>query len=495
MQLNLRPAPLTELSGLVASAGVLVINLRWNLPDPIDNYLCSQVWVNTVNDRETATQLATVYGNNYDHNVMDATRRYYWVRQIDKWVRPSVNFTGPASASASLIVNTVLSDGVFDLNSTKIVGQLSTGQITGLGALATMSRVDVSSVNNLGRLATANQVYANEIGAGTLAAGVAYVGTVNANQVNAGTFTGHYYRTSSSFPRIDINSGGNNLLKVYDSGGSELVTMGGTGSGYVNVKTNSGIYYGMYSESSGILPALAAKSTSSSSVSAAAYFTASAGAGIEVSSSSGNAIKIIGGGNGIVQTGGGVNWLNGLNPSVDNTYSLGGSTFKWSAIYASSSTITTSDIRTKTEIQPTDLGLDFILDLYSIKFKQKVAENIVQDNFVEVSPEKSVVDDFGNLTLVAKAVIENHQIITPRPGQRDHYGFLAHQVKETLDKYGASNASIWCLSDPTDPDSQQALRHEGLISPLVKSVQELHAIVKAQGDLIAQLQAKLAENP
>ena len=78
-----------------------------------------------------------------------------------------------------------------NLGSTQVTGNLSTGNITGLGALATQNTVNgATQVTNLGNLAYANQIAANQIGAGTLAAGVVYAGTVNASNVNGGTLTG-----------------------------------------------------------------------------------------------------------------------------------------------------------------------------------------------------------------------------------------------------------------------------------------------------------------
>ena len=82
--------------------------------------------------------------------------------------------------------------------SSQVTGQLSSGNVTGLGALALLNTVNLSTqttgalngqtqVTNLGTLAYANAIAANQIGAGTLAAGVIYSGTINADKINAGT--------------------------------------------------------------------------------------------------------------------------------------------------------------------------------------------------------------------------------------------------------------------------------------------------------------------
>lgn len=119
-----------------------------------------------------------------------------------------------------------------DVPASRIIGQLSTGQISGLGALALLNQVNLGTsqvsgnlpnsqvsglgslatqnavngltqVTNLGNLAFVNQLAANQIGAGTLAAGVIYAGTISANQVTAGTISasvvlnGNYFYSGS----------------------------------------------------------------------------------------------------------------------------------------------------------------------------------------------------------------------------------------------------------------------------------------------------------
>ena len=83
----------------------------------------------------------------------------------------------------------------------QVTGHLASSSVSGLGALALLNTVNLSSqttgalngqtqVTNLGTLAFANAIAANQIGAGTLAAGVVYAGVVNASQVTAGTLNG-----------------------------------------------------------------------------------------------------------------------------------------------------------------------------------------------------------------------------------------------------------------------------------------------------------------
>ena len=119
-----------------------------------------------------------------------------------------------------------------------------------------------------------------------------------------------------------------------------------------------------------------------------------------------------------------------LNPVGDNTQTLGDSGARWAAIWSASGTIQTSDARHKTAIAPTDLGLDFIRLLAPVRFEWKGGDG------------------------------------------RSHYGLIAQQVAEVaagLDTDFGGHV----LANPSDPQSQQALRYDQFIAPLVRAVQEL----------------------
>jgi hypothetical protein len=226
-----------------------------------------------------------------------------------------------------------------------------------------------------------------------------------------------------------------------------------------------------------------------------AFSATSSGSGAAIKTnggSSGNALVIAGGINGIVQTGGGGNFLRTIVASSDAAYDLGGPSNRFVNVYATSGTITTSDERTKYDIQSSDLGLDFINDLEPVRFKQLVAENIVTDNWVELEPAKEFPDDFGNLVQLA-AVVENQPIITPRKGTRFHYGLKADQVRAALMKHKASDSAIWVLTDKNDPKSMQALRYDQLITPTIRAVQQVDDRVDAHQEEIDGLKATIAD--
>ena len=140
----------------------------------------------------------------------------------------------------------------------------------------------------------------------------------------------------------------------------------------------------------------------------------------------------------------------------DSAWSIGSASFRWNYIYSSHSTINTSDARIKNSIEPSALGLNFINALNPVSFK-------MNQGTVE-----HVVDDKGEL------------IFTPVAGKRRHYGFIAQEVKETIESLGLDPAldfAGWTLDDANDPDSRQGLVYDYFISPLVKAVQELSAKV------------------
>lgn len=126
-----------------------------------------------------------------------------------------------------------------------------------------------------------------------------------------------------------------------------------------------------------------------------------------------------------------------LRPAADNAQTLGTSAARWSAVWSATGTIQTSDMRQKTDIVETDLGLDFILALNPVKYRWIVG---------------------GNESGAARA------------GRRTHYGLLAQEVLTAL---GGRDFGGHILAEPGDPDSEQGLRYDAFIAPLVKAVQQL----------------------
>jgi hypothetical protein len=128
-------------------------------------------------------------------------------------------------------------------------------------------------------------------------------------------------------------------------------------------------------------------------------------------------------------------------PYYNNDVALGvisPSTLRYTTTYLVNNPNVSSDFRLKEDIQESPLGLNFINDLRPIKFKWK---------------ERNKEGD---------------------PGVRDHYGFIAQEVKQTLDNHGVyDTAALWAVDRLEDEESHQALVYNEFVSPIVKAIQEL----------------------
>lgn len=122
-----------------------------------------------------------------------------------------------------------------------------------------------------------------------------------------------------------------------------------------------------------------------------------------------------------------------FRPATDNTITLGASGARWSAIWSATGTIQTSDARQKRDIAPSDLGLDFVLALNPVQYRY-------------------------------------------RSGGRCHYGLLAQQVQTAL---AGRDFAGHVLADPANADSEQGLRYDAFVAPLIAAIQELSARLAA----------------
>lgn len=117
-----------------------------------------------------------------------------------------------------------------------VTGQLASGNVSGLGALALLNTVSLnpapgSPVTVIGTLA------ADRVGIGTLAVGVQYAGQINASQINAGSFSGKTF-TGGTFTGAEFqttNNGGyvfasGSKMSLYDNGGAERGYLSAAGS-------------------------------------------------------------------------------------------------------------------------------------------------------------------------------------------------------------------------------------------------------------------------
>ena len=131
----------------------------------------------------------------------------------------------------------------------------------------------------------------------------------------------------------------------------------------------------------------------------------------------------------------------GLYPSYDDTYDLGHASFRWDDVYATNGTIQTSDVRLKELITPITLGLDFVNDLNPVSYKWK-------------KKKEDKVD-------------------------QTHYGIIAQEVMETLEKYGISSVEEFGgITYEGGEEDYYGARYTEFIPMLIKAVQELSDEVK-----------------
>jgi hypothetical protein len=141
---------------------------------------------------------------------------------------------------------------------------------------------------------------------------------------------------------------------------------------------------------------------------------------------------------------------------------------RWRNVFLINNPNVSSDARYKNDIQVSDLGLDFIKRITPRKYK------------LNTRSVKPVIDEDGNEVLNENSDKPVTEPDINDPGVRNHYGFVAQEIKEVLDEFGIyDSAAFWALADKDNPDSKQALLYEQLISPLTKAVQELSDMVES----------------
>ena len=165
-------------------------------------------------------------------------------------------------------------------------------------------------------------------------------------------------------------------------------------------------------------------------------------------------------------------------PYLEAANDLGLSSYRWRNVRYYGALTTTSDRRIKKDISESDLGLDFIKDLKPVKYKKIYNTNIPKIN----NNGEIEIDEDGN------RIIDH---VKTTEGDRFHYGFIAQEVKESLDKFKVGDQFAgWLLDDLNDPDSRQGLAYDDFISPLTKAVQELANMVESLQQEVSELKGK-----
>ena len=160
-------------------------------------------------------------------------------------------------------------------------------------------------------------------------------------------------------------------------------------------------------------------------------------------------------------------WGTALVPRNNNATNLGSGTLRWSTIY-SQNVLNVSDARLKTEITPTDLGLEFVNKLNPVSYKW------IEGGYLPVDETDS--EQVAN------------KIGLPRAGVRKHYGLIAQELKATLDELNVEDFAGYVQDDLTDPDSTLSISYNNLFAPMIKSIQELSNKIDSLTDRINALE-------
>jgi len=167
-----------------------------------------------------------------------------------------------------------------------------------------------------------------------------------------------------------------------------------------------------------------------------------------------------------------------FGPGADGVQDLGNSNHKFQDIYATNSTIQTSDRERKENIEDSSLGLNFINNLTPRSYKWKdytTAEQVVQS-------DATLMGLSGSTTRI-------DTISTDHTVSRTHYGLIAQEVKDVLDSMGLDSSEFAGYIDPSvnGEGGNVGLRYSEFIAPLIKAVQELSAKVDEQRAVLAEL--------
>lgn len=162
-------------------------------------------------------------------------------------------------------------------------------------------------------------------------------------------------------------------------------------------------------------------------------------------------------------------------PGADDTYDLGSSSYRWDDIYATNSTIQTSDRRLKENIVPSELGLDFINSLTPVSYKWI-------DNTVSGVRRYETIKDGEEVEIEEPYEIENTYT-------RTHYGMIAQDVMTTISGLGIDSADFAGIIYDEEAD-RYGLRYNEFMAPLIKAVQELSEANKSLKNDINNLESQ-----
>jgi len=122
-------------------------------------------------------------------------------------------------------------------------------------------------------------------------------------------------------------------------------------------------------------------------------------------------------------------------PITDNSRNLGSSSRRWDNIYATNTTIQSSDRKLKKNIKSIQNGIELIYSLNPVQFRWKKKKRI-------------------------------------------HYGFIAQDFKEAMTAVGIADCAAYIDGSISNEADVKGLRYGEIIAPLVQTVQDQHKIIE-----------------
>jgi len=164
-----------------------------------------------------------------------------------------------------------------------------------------------------------------------------------------------------------------------------------------------------------------------------------------------------------------------------------------------------SDQRDKAEIRDTQLGLDFVLALRPVDYKWDLREDYkptkpnISAPMLPSEPTQEQIDEYNsaletyNTSMSAWRESVKMSNLT-RDGSkvrtRYHHGLIAQEVKSVMDNQGIDFGGYQDHS-VKGGDDVVSIGYSELIAPLIKSIQELNAMIATQSETIESLRQEI----
>lgn len=166
-----------------------------------------------------------------------------------------------------------------------------------------------------------------------------------------------------------------------------------------------------------------------------------------------------------------------MQPTADAVLNVGSASFRVNEFWGANGSIQTSMQELKDEIEPLEIGLDFILELEPKLYKMK---DIPEKKQTIKKYRKKVNEiDFNNkkVKVIGLEEYEEEEIIPAITYTRKHAGLITDNVKKVMEKLGISTKNFaGYIKDKVT--GQEGLRYTEFIPILIKAMQQQNKIIQ-----------------